>query len=158
MTVPRPALRTGFWVLRSSALGSRFPILGIRYCVLGLGSGCPIATSALSFFITSHVTSGLLKRHALRVPVDYIANASTSSQTSSSQCPLVSLLSATPRPLLVVMAADIRANKRAIERTNRTGTAQTRVPFLFTSPPPHSLFSHRSPAVRLGLHSVCPHV
>lgn len=33
-----------------------------------------------------------------------------------------------PRPLLVVMAADIRANKRAIERTNRTGTAQTRVP------------------------------
>lgn len=140
MTVPRPALRTGFWVLRSSALGSRFPILGIGYCELGLGSGCPIATSALSFFITSHVTSGLLKRHALRVPVDYSANASTSSQTSSSQCPLVSLLCATPRPLLVVMAADIRANKRAIERTNRTGTAQTRVPFLFTSPPPDSPF------------------
>jgi len=33
-------------------------------------TGCPIATSVLSFFITSHVTSGLLKRHALRVPED----------------------------------------------------------------------------------------
>lgn len=130
-----------YWLLGTSELSSRFPILGIGYCEQGLalGSGCPIATSALSFFITSHVTSGLLKRHALRVPVDYNANASTSSQTSSSQCPLVSLLSATPRPLLVVMAADIRANKRAIERTNRTGTAQTRDPFLFTSPPPLSL-------------------
>lgn len=40
-----------------------------------------------------------------------------------------------PSLLLVVMAADIRANKRAIERTNRTGTAQTRDPFLFTPPP-----------------------
>lgn len=32
---------------------------------LVMWAGTPTATSALSFFITSHVTSGLLKRHAL---------------------------------------------------------------------------------------------
>lgn len=38
MTVPRPALRSGFWVLRCSALGPRFSILGIGYWVLGTGN------------------------------------------------------------------------------------------------------------------------
>lgn len=108
-----------YWLLGTPELSSRFPILGIGYCELGLCSGCPIATSALSFFITSHVTSGLLKRHALRVPVDYSANASTSSQTSSSQCPLVSLLSATPLLSfsLLWLLTSVQTNEPSSERT-----------------------------------------
>lgn len=42
------------------------------------------------------------------------------------------------------MAADIRANKRAIERTNRTGTGQTRVSL--SIPPPSLLATDRMPS------------
>lgn len=164
MIVPRPALRSGFWVLRCSALGPRFSILGIGYWVLGtenceLGSGCPIATSALSFFITSHVTSGLLKRHALRVPVDYNVDASTSSQTSSSQCPLVSLLPTThhpPPPSPSRCYGCWHPCKQTSHRTNEPNWHWPDSSFPFYSPPIPT--SHRSHAVRLGLRSVCPHV
>lgn len=125
---------------RLSVLNSRYCVLGTGNCELGLGSGCPIATSALSFFITSHVTSGLLKRHALRVPVDYSANASTSSQTSSSQCPLVSLLSATPVPFsLLWLLTSVQTNEPSNERTE-LALPRLEFPFLFSPPSSPSPF------------------